>query len=351
MDTELRDEGVLYYTEISYESESTRPFDEEDQISPNASKSHLLRQLGSYVQLHSAPLRDLPDFRLNVAARGDWIDFGPVTYPFQTSYRGAVVYRFSPLLTTKLIAGRAFQTPSGTLLFAHGGFGNTGNVVGTERLEDPRPLRPQVVNSIELVATSQIGQFLSLEASVYYQDLTDVIRFNQVGPLVVAKNSGREETAGGELVANLRFGAFRPYGALSASRQLSAEVTRDLVGITSFDGSPSMYPRLFGYTGFDLDLIKSTLFLNAELRFAGPRGASQANFYQNDSTVYDLPAYQQVDLTLSTGELPLLDQDLGTRFLVSARNVFAAEHIEPGFAGVDIPQPETSLFFQIKQTL
>jgi outer membrane receptor protein involved in Fe transport len=350
-DTELRNEDVLYYTEISYESDSSDPFSESDLISADADKSHALRQVGTYVQLHSTPFASLPDFRLNAAARGDFIEFGPFTYPFQTSLRGAIVYRFSPLLTTKLIGGRAFQTPSGTLLFAHSGFGFTGNVVGTEQLDDPRGLRPQVVHSVEFVATSQIGDFLSLEASAFYQDLNDVIRFNQVGPLVVAKNSGREVTAGGELVANLRLGAVRPYAAVSASRQVSAELTRDLVGITSFDGSPSLYPRLFGYVGFDLDLIRSKLFLNTELRYASPRGASQANFYQNDSTVYDLPAYQELDVTLATGDLPLLDPELGTRFLVSVRNLFAGDHIEPGFAGVDIPQPETAAFFQIKQAL
>jgi hypothetical protein len=112
-----------------------------------------------------------------------------------------------------------------------------------------------------------------------------------------------------------------------------------------------MYPRLFGYVGFDMEFVKSTLFLNAQLSWAGERGASQANFYQNRSLVYSLPAYHLLDATLSTGPLPLLDRDLGTRFSVAARNALAQEHIEPGFAGVDIPQPRTTLVFQVRQEL
>ncbi|HMI83156.1 MAG TPA: TonB-dependent receptor plug domain-containing protein [Polyangiaceae bacterium] len=350
-DLELGKEAVLFYTETFYKDSQHTAFDQLDLITANAQRSHGFRQMGSYLQLHSAPIRSLPNLRLTGAARADWIDFGPVTYPAQTSFRGAIAHRFGPVLTAKLIGGRAYQTPSGTLLFAHGGFGNSENVVGTERLDNPEPLRPQVVTSVEFVATTQIGDFLVFEGSVFYQDLEDAIRFNQAGQLIVAKNSGSSVTAGGELVAKLQLGRFRPYAAISASQQVSAELTRDLRGITSFSGSPSMYPRLFGYGGCDLEILKSVLFGNVELAAAGPRGASQANFYQNDSQVYSLPAYYTIDMTLSTGQLPLLDRDLGTRFSVSGRNLLGARQIEPGFSGVDIPQPGRTLLLQVRQTL
>ena len=351
-DLELTKENVLYYKQIAYRADGRRqPFDEIERIDSDDPRSHNLTQFGTYLQLHSAPISSLPNLRLTGAVREDRIDFGPIDYPLQTSLRGAVAHRFSPLLTTKLIAGRAFQTPSGTLLFAHGGFGNIQNVVGTERLIDPRPLRPQVVTSVELVATSQISDFLYLEGSVYRQKLDDAIRFNQVGAIIVAKNSGSKSTEGGELVANLKLGPLRPYGAISVSRQRSAELTRDLAGITSFTGSPSLYPRLFGYAGFDLEILEATLYLNTELQAAGRRGASQFNFYQNDSQVYDLPTHHVLDLTLSTGHLPLLDRNLGTQVLFLARNVLGNEYFEPGFSGVDIPQPGTSLTLQLRQTL
>lgn len=351
VDGELREEGVLYYRQVFYGEAGRRAFEERDLINPGNSRSRDYRQLGTYLQLHSAPVPGHANFRLTGAARADWIEFGAVTYAAQTSYRGAVAYRFSPLLTAKLVGGRAFQTPSGTLLYAHGGFGNSENLLGTERLDNPRALRPQEVTSFEAVVTSQVAEFLSLEASAFYQDLNDAIRFNQAGQLIVAKNSGRVATAGGELIANLHFGRIRPYAAFSGSRQLSAELTRDLAGITSFSGSPSMFPRLFGYAGVDVELLQDQLFLNAELWWAGPRGASQANFYQNDSRVYSLPAYQLLDLTLSTGALPILDPDLGTRLLVSIRNALGASYMEPGFAGVDIPQPGRAMLFEVRQNL
>ena len=351
MDLELGKEAVLFYTETFYKDSQHTAFDQQDLITAGSKRHQTYRQVGSYLQLRSAPVPSLPNFRLTGAARADWISFGPITYPAQSSFRGAIVHRFGPLLTAKLIGGHAFQTPSGTLLFAHGGFGNSENVVGAERLGNPEPLRPQTVTSVELVATTQISDFLSLEGSVFYQALDDAIRFNQAGQLIVAKNSGKVATAGGELIAKLQLGRLRPYAAISASGQMSAELTRDLRGITSFSGSPSMYPRLFGYAGCDIELVPSFLFANAELAGAGPRGASQANFYQNDSQVYSLPGYYTVDLSLSTGALPLLDRDLGTRFLVSGRNVLGALQIEPGFSGVDIPQPGRTLLLQVRQTL
>ena len=349
-DLELRRETVLYFTQVFYKDSAHTAFDEEDLITTGANRHYPYQQIGSYLQLHSAPFSSLPNFRLTGAVRADWINFGPVSYPAQSSFRGAIAHRFGPALTAKIIGGRAFQTPWGTLLFAHGGFGNSENVVGTERLGSPSALRPQVVTSIEAVVTAQIGDFLSLEGSAFYQDLDDAIRFSQAGQLIIAKNSGRVAIAGAELIGKLHVGRLRPYAAVSTSQQVSAELTRDLRGITSFSGSPSMYPRLFGYAGFDLEVLRSLLFFNGEIAWAGPRGASQENFYQNDSQVYSLPGYYTVDVTLSTGDLPILDPDLGTRFLVSGRNILGARQTEPGFSGVDIPQPGTTLLVQVKQS-
>jgi outer membrane receptor for ferrienterochelin and colicins len=351
IDTELRREGVLYYRQTFYDEAGRQAFEQRDLIDARDATSFDYRQVGPYLQLRSAPFVALPDFRFTLAARGDWIEFGPVSYGGEMSVRGAVAYRFGPSLTSKLIVGRAFQTPSGTLLFAHGGFGNSQNLQGTERLDNPRALRPQVVSSVEFVASAQIDDFLSLEGAIFYQDLNDAIRFSQAGQLILAHNSGRVGTAGAELITKLKLGRFRPYATVSMTRQVSAELTRDLAGITSFSGSPSMFPRIFGYAGCDVDIVPELLLFNAELWWAGARGASQANYYQNDARVYSLDSYQVLDLTLSTSGLPLLDRELDTHLTVSARNVLSSDYIEPGFAGVDIPQPDTSVLFQLRQEL
>jgi iron complex outermembrane receptor protein len=284
------------------------------------------------------------------SARGDLIEFGPVSFPVQTSYRGAVAYRLGSI-TAKIIGGRAFQTPSGTLLFAHGGFGNIQNLIGSELLAEPRPLRPQVVTSAEAVVLTQLGDVASVEMSVFRQELSDAIRFNQVGTIVVAKNGGREVTIGGELVGKAFLGWLRPYAAVSLSQRRETTLTRDLAGVTSEEGLPALYPRAFGYVGADLDLLGSMLDLNVELRWSGPRGPSQANFYRNDSRVYELPAYRELDFTLATGNLEILEPELATRVSVSARNVLDSGRIEPGFGGVDIPQPVRSYTLQVSQDL
>jgi outer membrane receptor protein involved in Fe transport len=351
VDAELRREGVLYYRQTFYNDDVRTAFSQRDLINIGDPTSQDYRQVGPYVQLRSAPFAGLPDFRFTLAARGDWIDFGPITYETQMSVRGAVAYRFGPALTSKLIVGRAFQTASGTLLFSHAGFGSSQSVLGTERLDDPRGLEPQVVSSIELVASSQPADFLSLEGAVFYQQLDDAIRFNTRASLIVADNSGSVSTAGGELVAKLLFGHFRPYAAVSLTQQISAEVTRGLEDIASFSDSASMFPRVFGYVGCNADLVPDVLMLNAELYWAGSRGPSQANYYQNNSRVYSLDPYQVLDVTLSTGGLPLLDRELATRFSVSVRNALSSDYIEPGFSGVDIPQPDTSFLFQLRQEL
>jgi hypothetical protein len=351
VDAEVRREGVLYYRQTYYNDDARPAFSQEDLLDVRDPTSYDYRQVGPYVQLRSAPFTDLPDFRFTLAARGDWIDFGPVTYNSETSVRGAVAYRVGPALTSKLIVGRAFQTPSGTMLFAHSGFGVTQNLQGTIHLDSPRGLRPQVVSSVELVVSSQPADFVSLEGAVFYQDLEDAIRFNQQGQFIVGHNSGRVSTAGAELITKLAFGRIRPYAAVSLTRQIEAELTPALAGISSFSGSPSMFARIFGYVGFNIDILPGLLMLNAELFWAGARGPSQANYYQNNRRIYELDPYQVLDLTLTTGGLPLLDRDLDSRFSVSARNVLSSDYIEPGFSGVDIPQPDTSFLFQLQQEL
>lgn len=350
VDAERNRETLSYYTRtLQREEGGDPPLTQYPLYDLSVSPKRNLNQLGAYIQLRSVPIRALPDLRFTGSARFDLIEFGPVEYPGQLSLRLAGAYRVSSNLTAKVIAGRAFQTPSGTLLFAEGGFGNIQNLVGTEQLPSIGSLRPQTVSSAELVMVVRFGDSAAIEASAYYQALTDAIRFNQVGSIVVAKNSGAKSTVGAELVTHLRLDAFHAYSALSTSRQTMSELTPDLAGITSFEGSPALYPRLFGYVGVDWELPFLRLKLNGELRFSSPRGASQANFYQNNSRVYELPSYWEFDVRATTFALPLLDPRLETRFTLIGRNLANSGRVEPGFAGVDIPQLGRRGVFQVSQ--
>jgi len=59
-------------------------------------------------------------------------------------------------------AGRAFQVPSAVLLYGQPNFGTTGNVSGSKIFSNASlsntPLVPQVVTSLEAVASAQLGR-------------------------------------------------------------------------------------------------------------------------------------------------------------------------------------------------
>ena len=112
-----------------------------------------------------------------------------------------------------------------------------------------------------------------------------------------------------------------------------------------------MFPRISATPAATSTSCRRCCFLTWSCGGPARAGPSQANYYQNDSRVYTLPAYQVLDITLTTGGLPLLGPDVGTRISVSGRNTLSTDYIEPGFAGVDIPQPDTTVLFQLQQAL
>lgn len=96
-------------------------------------KQRALTSGGLYAAGTATPLRSLEGLRLVGNLRVDTLQYGPAVQPAQASWRGAVSYEFSEDVTAKLFAGRAFQGPSATLLFAvpgSFGFGNQANIIG-----------------------------------------------------------------------------------------------------------------------------------------------------------------------------------------------------------------------------
>src|SRR6185369_9737105 len=121
-DAELDREHVLWYTQVLNAPQNMRgALDEIPLIGAGDRQIAWMAQRGVYTQASSAPSAAWPNLRLTLNGRLDWIDFADVTFPIQYSWRAAVANRWSPALTTRIVAGRAFQTPSGTLLFANSG--------------------------------------------------------------------------------------------------------------------------------------------------------------------------------------------------------------------------------------
>jgi len=345
-DGELNREQVLWYTQVLNTPQNNRgALDEIELI--GAADRHIawMVQRGVYSQASSAPLASHPDLRLTVNGRLDWIDFADVTFPVQYSWRAAVANRWSPALTTRIVAGRAFQTPSGTLLFANSGLGNFANVLGSQVAQvDTRQLRPQTVSSLEVGGTARVGEYLSLEVNLFDQILTDAIAFVQYGTFYVARNMGERSVQGVELAAHLMFGPVRPYVLANASGHL--------FGAQSDAPEPSpLYPSYFGHVGVESTLLRGLLFLNVHARIVGPRGASQGNQFLNNSQAYQLPAFALLDGTVTAGDFHLLAPDLGTQLSVNVANALDRRFFEPGFGGIDVPQLGRTVLFQIRQQL
>jgi hypothetical protein len=345
-DSELAREELLFYTQILLNQQDMRQtLDEVDLIDPSDPRAANSLQLGTYLQLSGNPIPSVSDLILTGNGRVDFITFGDVTFPRQYSWRAALAYRWSERFTTKVVGGRAFQTPSGTLLYSQGGVGNTRNVIGSERLQEPARLRPQVVTSVDVVAAAQLGTYATVEATGFHQLLDDAIEFVQAGPFFVARNRGQRITSGLELTLRLALGAFYPYAVASVTRN-------GLVSMQNGDGrAPANYPGAYGYAGIDFDPVSSHVGFNVEARWTGPRGGSQGNVYTNDSRPYNLPAYADLGATLRIKQLRLLAPNLETRLLASVRNILDQRRQEPGFAGIDIPQPGRTFMLSVHQDL
>ncbi|HHO52949.1 MAG TPA: TonB-dependent receptor [Deltaproteobacteria bacterium] len=100
-------------------------------------------------------------------------------------------------------------------------------------------------------------------------------------------------------------------------------------------------PTAFSYERLGLVLESYRLAVTVEHRHVGQRTPSQSNLLQctipnmNDPC-YQLPAFDLLDLSLSSVPIPLGDE-ISLRGLVKVSNLLDTEFIEVGFNGVDVP--------------
>lgn len=340
LDFDYAKENVLYYTQIFNRAEGVRmPGDTIDLISDSAIKDLNYYNIGAALQVASAPFAKLPGLRLIGNIRVDKIIFGPIIYDPQISYRAALSYKFSKHSVMKLIGGRAFQTPSGVLLFGQGRFANVNNVIGTQTLPDLPLLQPQTVDSVELLASSLLFKHLTVEAGVFGQFLTDKIEFVQSGSDFVARNRGTQNSIGVEASARLAFGRISGYGWGSFVWNFGRT-----------PNPPEAYPMLFGLLGIDVSLKEIYLIGNIQARIVGPRGPTQSNLTLNNNKAYDIPSYAAFDINLSTTAIHVFGPDADTRILFSVRNITAGNRVEPGYAGFDFPNIGANYYLELKQS-
>ncbi len=335
---------VLFYSQTFNVQQGRRhPGESVDLIFDNDQRNIGLRNIGAYVQAVATPFESLP-LRLSANFRVDV----PNLFDVQYSWRAALSYRWSENLVTKLIAGRAYQTPSAVMLFGQPGFGFANNVVGRSTMTTLDRLRPQTLHSVEAVVITRLFDRLSLEAAAYWQQLDDKMEFVQVSNNFVAENVGSLQNMGVELNARLTFERVRPFLNGGALWTISRDANTRAVSI---DGQPPpAYPSLFGIVGVTGSVREAHLEGTAQLRAVGPRGSSQSNTLLNNDVRYTLKPFVNVDVTLQSTGLYLLSKDAETRLTASVRNLLDDRRSEPGYGGFDIPAFGRTFFFEVRQS-
>jgi iron complex outermembrane receptor protein len=344
IDAEHDRQRILYYTQVfNIAVGQNQPGDEvEVGIAPEEPHTVTVQNIGGYLKAGLAPFPDrLPDLRLTGNLRADVISQGPVSFPWQTSWRTAIAYRFSPAMSAKLIVGRAFQVPSAVLNFARPGYGTIANIVGVANVPGADPLRPQSVTSVQAAVSARLFGNFAAEGEVYYQDVKDRIEFIRYGANYRAANQGDAKQVG--LTGILRF-VQRPL-----SLYLSGNMLKSIVDGRLSDQPPSAFPGATAALGGNLDLPRWYLRVNTETRYTAARGASQANVVVNNQEPYTLPSYTQTDVTLSINP-QLLGAGTETTFMVGVRNLFDVRFSGPGYGGFDIPGMGRLVFVAARQT-
>lgn len=333
---------VLYYRVTFQAGTGMRSIGETlDLIDPAAPRHRTVNDLGVYLQVSTEPLRALPDLHFTANVRLDSIAYGDLTFPLQLSLRGAAAYRWNKAVVSKVVFGRAFQTPSAVLMFANPGFGNSNNVIGNLERVGAAPLRPQTADSVEAMLSANLFDTLALEGSVFFQSIGSPISFVRSGLDFFAVNGNPLQVVGAELSARARLGHFEPFADASLAQHLTLQP-----GVAA----PS-YPFLWGLIGLHADWQKAHLRGTATLRYVGARGATQGNQLLNNDRAYSLPAYPRLDLSVSTLGWDFFGPGTDTRLSLAVRNVLGQVYAEPGFGGFDPPTVGRTFFLELRQVL
>jgi len=319
----------------------------------NDPQSFMMSDVGIPLQLVFSPQKSGPWSRVRLTLNGR-LDFFNYFLP-QYSWRAGLAWAPNDQLSIKLVGGRAFQAPSGVMLFAQPNFGTASNVSGNlirtnQELVGTPKLKPQVVNSVELVASAQIVRRLGVEASIFGQVVDDLIQFARAGADFKAVNQGRVATAGLELSANLTLGRLGVFAQGSFQRTLLAENPNLIIEADRPDLSlsPTAFPNVMGVAGVNVAVPEAFLNFNARVRGVGPRGSTQSNSLLNNGP-YELPGYVHVDFSISTVGLNFLGGSQ-TSFAFTMRNVLDVRESEPAYGGFDIPGAGRTMMLELKQS-
>jgi iron complex outermembrane receptor protein len=217
-------------------------------------EDHHQSQIGAAFVQGDIALRS--DLVLNLGLRYDhYSTFGGTTNP-----RAAFIYRPLEKTTLKLLYARAFRPPNAYELYYAG--------VGLA----PNPqLRPEAVNTGELVLEQYLGNHFSLTTSAFRYHLHDLIS-QQTDPssgLLIYKNTEHINGNGLEFEAR-RKSSWGLEGGMSYSLQ-EAAVPKSGLPLTNL-------PRHLGKLKFSAPLSKRKLFASLDLEYMSRRRTLGGNF-------------------------------------------------------------------------
>lgn len=315
--------------------------DQIERIGSTTPKNQVLSNVGVFGLATAAFLNKRLVVTLN--GRGDF----PNVFPAQFSWRGSVAFVPTESLTTKLVVGRAFEIPSATLLFAQPGFPTGNNIIGN-RTTDALPLVPQTVTSVEAIVSLEVLKRLSVDLSLFAQQVDNFIDFRPTGNNFVALNTVVPQRAlGGELGLTFIYSRLTLTGAFTLqAREITAQSV--LTGETDPFAS-SAFPGYKGFLNVNVSIKEAYLNVNASFRGVGPRYASALNVEANNRRAYQLPAYATLDASLSSVGLNLLG-GTETSFALTMRNILDTRFVEPGYGGIDIPTVGRTVMLELRET-
>lgn len=343
LDYAVDQQQVLYFTQIFNVPQGIRqPGDQIDNIGPTDIKQISINNFGVYVQGAGAPFSSIPKLNLAANLRLDV----PNLFPAQYAWRAAAAYSLSDDVVIKLIGGRAFQTPSGVMLYAVPGMGSTLNVIGNRTQVALTPIAPQVVQSLEAVISARVFKLAAVDAALFFQAVENKIEFFEQGGNFIARNRGSLSVVGAEANVRVALGKLSPY--LSVSTQISLADAAEGRPDASF--SSAGFPSVVGMAGVNLKWPEIYLRGNLHAKVVGARGANQSNVLLNNLEAYSLPAYFMADLTVATLGLHPLGTSTETTVSVTMRNLFDAHPSEPYFGGFDLPTLGRAWLFEVKQS-
>ncbi len=232
---------------------------------------------------------------LNAGLRHDSYEtFGGTTNP-----RAALIYSLDDATTFKGLYGRAFRAPNLYELYAQDG--------GISQ-KPSRSLRPETIESFELVGERRLARGLKSTVSLYRFTAAGLISLysDSTDGLLVFGNLGRVRSSGVELETQASV------GALLARASYAFQHVRDV----DAGAAPVNSPAHVGRLGVSVGLLRDRARVSSEFRFLGER---------RTVTGGEVPAYGLVNVTLLARPF-----ESGLQMSASVYNLFNHRYGDPG---------------------